>query len=113
MVAASEKLKNDARLQEITQRIAAAFDPYRIVLFGSRARGDARVDSDYDIFVEMESDKRPIERMRDVSRLFGLRDWSMDVIVHTPEEVKRLNTLKGNVMYDIVREGVVLYEQSN
>ena len=31
---------------EITRRIVEGFHPQRIVLFGSRARGDARADSD-------------------------------------------------------------------
>ena len=99
-------------MRMITDRIAGAFHPRRIVLFGSRARGDARPDSDYDIFVEMESDKRPIERMREVSDLFGLRDWAMDVIVKTPDEVKRASRNVGFIIDEIEQDGVVLYETS-
>ncbi|MFN2431417.1 MAG: nucleotidyltransferase family protein [Gemmatimonadota bacterium] len=48
--------------EEIARRITERFDPERIVLFGSRARGDYDEDSDVDVFVEMESDQRPPER---------------------------------------------------
>ncbi|NLG35608.1 MAG: nucleotidyltransferase domain-containing protein, partial [Lentisphaerae bacterium] len=37
----------------ITDKIVRRFHPVRIVLFGSRARGDAHPDSDIDLFVEM------------------------------------------------------------
>ena len=38
-------------LQRIVERIAEALEPEQIILFGSRARGDARLDSDADLLV--------------------------------------------------------------
>jgi len=49
---------SDHLLEEITRRILAAGNPQRIMLFGSRARGDARPDSDYDLLV-IEPSGRP------------------------------------------------------
>ena len=46
----------DDLLAEIVQRIRAVGDPTKIVLFGSRARDDARPDSDIDILIVEESD---------------------------------------------------------
>jgi uncharacterized protein len=50
----------DPWLTTIVGRIVRAVDPLRIILFGSRARGDARPDSDYDLLVILEevSDRR-------------------------------------------------------
>ena len=44
----------DPWLPGIVGRIVRLVDPVRIILFGSRARGDARDDSDYDILVVVD-----------------------------------------------------------
>ena len=95
----------------IVEKIAAAFNPRRIIMFGSRARGDASPGSDLDLLVEMDSDKPPPRRASDILRLFGPRKWAMDVVVYTPEEVKRLRNVVGTLVYTVEREGKVLYER--
>ena len=59
----------------------------------------------------MESDRRPPERTADVTALFGLRRWSLDVIVYTPEEVERLRGVAGTLLARIEAEGRTLYER--
>ena len=98
-------------LEQITRTIVEALHPRRIVLFGSRARGEARPDSDVDLMIEMESDLRPLERMRRVYQLFGMRPWSMDVVVYTPEEIRQRRAYRNSLVSQIEREGRVLYEQ--
>ncbi|HET8761619.1 MAG TPA: nucleotidyltransferase domain-containing protein [Nitrospiria bacterium] len=97
-------------LEKVTNTIVERFHPRRIILFGSRARGEARPDSDVDLFVEMESTRRPPERAIEVSSVFGLRPWPLDVVVYTPDEVKRLRRVRGTLLSVIEREGTVLYE---
>ena len=41
--------EEDVRLAEIVRRLAEAYQPERIYLFGSKARGDEGPDSDYDL----------------------------------------------------------------
>jgi len=103
---------DDNLIQQITTRIVEHFSPRRVILFGSRGRGDARSDSDIDLFVEMESNRRPPERSAEISRLFGLRDWAMDVVVYTPEEVSHLRGIHGTLLSIIESEGKVLYERA-
>lgn len=50
---------DQALVERITRTIVERFDPERIILFGSRARGDAGADSDLDLVVVMESTKSP------------------------------------------------------
>jgi predicted nucleotidyltransferase len=98
-------------IEIITRTIVERFHPRRIILFGSQARGEARPDSDIDLFVEMETVRRPPERAIEISAAFGLRPWAMDVVVYTPGEVARLRSIGGNLLSTIEREGVVLYER--
>ncbi len=100
-----------ALLDRIVRTIVERFDPRRIILFGSRARGDADRESDIDLFIEMESEKSPPERALDVISLFGLRKWSMDVFVCTPQEVERLKDVNGTLVSIVEAEGKVIYER--
>ncbi len=104
--------QDDELLEHITRTIAERMRPSRIVLFGSRARGTADPDSDYDVMVEMESDLSPPQRAIAIDELFPDRDWSFDILVFTPEEVRRWRDDIGMVLYDIEREGRVLYTRS-
>lgn len=97
--------------EHITRTIVEKFNPRRIVLFGSHARGEAKADSDLDIFVEMETEARPPDRAVQISSAFGLRPWSMDVVVYTPEEVGRLRGIHGTLLSLIEAEGKLLYER--
>ena len=103
---------DEAQLAEITRAIVERFNPRRILLFGSYARGDAGPDSDVDLFVEMETDRRPPERIVDISSLFGLRTWGLDLLVYTPAEVARLRSRRGSFLNIIEAEGKVLHERA-
>ncbi|MBM4326950.1 MAG: nucleotidyltransferase domain-containing protein [Deltaproteobacteria bacterium] len=100
------------QLQKVAAVIAKRFNPVRIIVFGSHARGDATDDSDLDLFVEMETDRRPPERAIEVSAVFGLRPWPLDVVVYTPSEVARLRGVRGTLLSVIEAEGKVLYERA-
>ncbi len=102
---------NEPPIEEIAGRIAEAFRPRRIVMFGSRARGDTRPDSDLDLMVEMETHEPPAQRMRTISALFGLHRWAMDLIVYTPQEIQEQRQYRNSLVRVIESEGKVLYEQ--
>ena len=53
-----------ALYDEIVRRIVALADPDKIIVFGSRARGDHRADSDIDILVIKESTEPRYKRSR-------------------------------------------------
>lgn len=100
---------DDALIRHITDTIVAQLHPRRIILFGSQARGDAKPDSDLDLFIEMETPNTRTSAVA-IRRLFGLRDWAMDVIVYTPEQVARYTGQVGTMLYEAETEGRVLYE---
>ncbi len=95
----------------MTDRIARDFDPLRIILFGSHARGDAQPDSDIDLLVVLA--EVPNKRLAAIEIRRSLRDLpaSKDIIVTTPDEIARRGDLIGPVLRPALREGKVLYER--
>ena len=100
------------KLNEMVRRIVHQFNPEKIILFGSHARGMAGPDSDADILVIMpvKGSKRKQATEIDVS-LIGI-DLPTDVIVVTPEELEKNRDRIGTIIYPAIREGKVLYERS-
>jgi HEPN domain-containing protein/predicted nucleotidyltransferase len=97
-------------LDTIVDIVADAFQPTRIILFGSRARGDAQEDSDYDIAVELEvtGDKAAVSSAIS-SAISGRHEYGVDILVRTPGEIERRMHDVGWIDYDIAREGIVVY----
>ena len=100
---------DDVLIRDVVRKIVERFHPRRILLFGSHARGTADAESDIDLFIEMRTDRRPPERREEILALFGLRPWSLDVVVYTPEEVERLHGQAGTLLSVIESEGRVLH----
>jgi len=96
-------------IPDIAVQIVREFNPVRIVLFGSRARGDARPDSDVDLFVEMETRLDRFERSAAVGAIFDHRPWALDIVVYTPQETKRAIRHAGFLIDAIESEGRTLY----
>ena len=60
----------------------------------------------------METDLSVPERAVQISSAFGLRRWSLDLVVYTPAEVEKLRELRATLLSMIESEGKVLYERS-
>lgn len=106
----SESLTHEERLDYIVRTIVERFDPYRIILFGSRARGEHDLESDYDIMVEMDTDLPPLDRSGAIYSLFRPGHWPMDVIAYTPAEVRRQREVFASFVAEIEETGRVLYD---
>ena len=99
------------RLEDVTSRIVEAFNPNKIILFGSHAYGQPTPDSDVDLLVVMESDDRPVERAAKISRVLRPRPFPMDILVRTPEEIQHRLAMGDQFIREILERGRILYEQ--
>lgn len=99
-------------VDEVVRAIVQRFHPRRIVLFGSHARGEAGPDSDLDLMIEMDSNLKPVDRAVAVGSLFLDRDWPLDVVVYTPEEMDRHRKGFGNLLSMIEADARTLYEDA-
>ena len=98
-------------ISTMVDRIVGAFQPSRIILFGSHARGTATEWSDVDLLVVLPnvSDKR--DTAIEIRRVLGDLPVCKDIVIATPEEVARRGHLVGTVLRSALREGKVLYER--
>jgi HEPN domain-containing protein/predicted nucleotidyltransferase len=96
-------------LDAIIERLIAGYDPDRIILFGSHASGNADEESDIDLLLVKETDRRPIERRIEVERLLADRQVPLDVHVYTPREMWDLYAAGSPLIEAVVESGRVLY----
>jgi uncharacterized protein len=100
----------DAPLAEVVHRLVTALQPERIYLFGSRARGDATPESDYDVLVVVsQTPDEPYQLERQAySALVGLAT-PVDVVVMSQERFERRRTVTASLPATVEREGKLLY----
>ena len=98
------------KLKEAVGRLVDAYQPERVYLFGSWARGDAGPDSDFDLLLVVP-DTAPTERRR--SRLVYELLWDVgvaaDVLVWTRDRFESRLPLKASLPSTVLREGKLLY----
>lgn len=99
-------------VDKVVEAIVEDLSPMMIIIFGSVAKGTADGESDMDILVVMESDKKYLKRSVDVQMSFWKRNMVIDadVIVVTPEEFEENKDNEHSFISEIVSTGVVAYE---
>ena len=95
----------------MVKRIVQQFDPDKVILFGSHARGNATPDSDVDLLVVM-----PIRGSKRETRIaigVSLSDFGvpLDIVLSTPEELEERRRIPGTVERPAILEGRILYER--
>ena len=96
---------------EMTERIRRAVDPERVILFGSRARGDDGPGSDYDLLIVAPSDLPRWRRTVPIYRLLSGLGAPKDILWWTPDEVAQWRGVRSHFINTVLREGKVLYEK--
>ena len=104
------KQMNNELISTMTERIVRDFHPIQIILFGSRARGDAQPQSDVDLLVVFSELANKRKTAVDIRRALADLPVAKDILVTTPEELARQRDWIGTTLRAAQREGEILYE---
>jgi predicted nucleotidyltransferase len=106
----------DKVLADMVQTIVREMDPERIYLFGSRARGDARKDSDVDLLIVVSEPFRPDHsRFQEINQVYrALSSFRIpnDVLLYSSDEFAKWSQSLNHVVGRCYREGKLLYARS-
>ena len=98
--------------EALLRPVVAYFNPRRIILFGSAARGAAGPDSDYDLIVVLDDDAPP-EKLTLSAGYESRRSYhrAADVIPCRESVFRRKSQVPGSLAHSAATEGVVVYER--
>ena len=97
--------------EALLRQVVSVLDPRRIILFGSRARGDASADSDYDLVVVLD-DETPDGNVTWRRRYQARRGFSADIVPCRETTLTERARAVGSFAHTVVTEGVVVYERA-
>jgi uncharacterized protein len=105
-------MDNQDVIKIMVNRIVTDFAPERVILFGSRSRGDADPNSDIDLLVVLPRIKN--KRQETIKMRQALADLpaAKDIFITTPQEIQERGELVGSILRPALNDGIVLYERS-
>ena len=103
---------DESLIAKATQLLRESANPKRIILFGSYARGDARMDSDVDLLVVVGRVADRVAEMVRLGRVLSPLRIPVDLLVVSDETFRYWSDTPGNVYATARTEGRVLYEQA-
>jgi predicted nucleotidyltransferase len=90
--------------------IDAASAPARVILFGSRARGDANDRSDFDFLVVERDVANRFAEMARLGRILGRLLIPADVVVVSEQYAKKWGPVRGTLIHEAMSQGEVIAE---
>ncbi|MBI1792207.1 MAG: nucleotidyltransferase domain-containing protein [Acidobacteria bacterium] len=107
-------MTREEAITEITRRLVEYYQPVRIYLFGSAARGDDGPDSDLDFLVVVPHDA-PAEKLKGGEihqKLFGI-EMAADIVPWRQSDFAgRAEFVRASLPAAVIREGKLLYDSS-
>ena len=103
----------DEVIAEMVARIVQEVQPEQVYLFGSRARGEAREDSDVDLLVvERDGFGQERSRLNETNRIYrAISSFRIptDVLLYSTDEFAKWRGSLNHVIGRCQREGRLLY----
>ena len=99
------------QITDITRQIADKFNPEKIILFGSNAKGNFNADSDVDLIIVKESNLPKHKRGTEIRRLFYGLSVAMALKIYTPREFDRELQNQYSFLSSAMKNSTTLYER--
>ena len=96
-------------LEQILRTLTTQYEPEKVILFGSAARGEISDDSDADfLIIKKDTPHYGADRIRELSRLIT-RNIPVDFLVYRPDEFEKRLSRGDPFLKLVIEEGKVLY----
>ena len=101
----------EAQIREIVKKIAENYNPEKIILFGSYAKGNGGEDSDLDIIVIKNTNLPKHKRGIEIRRLFYGLPIPMDFKIYTDQEFDKERNNPYSFLHSALNGSKILYER--
>jgi predicted nucleotidyltransferase len=100
-----------ADLATMISKLVVEYQPEKVMLFGSRARGDNRSDSDIDLLIIKNTSQKLLDRWTTVRRILSdpHRKIPLETLILTPKEIEDRLAVGDQFVAEIMATGKVLY----
>ena len=98
-------------IKDKIHKIVKKYKPEKIILFGSYATGNPTPDSDVDLLVIIDTKQPTWDVSVDISLMLK-HSFPMDIIVKTPQEIKKRLNYGDYFIKDIIETGKIIYERT-
>jgi predicted nucleotidyltransferase len=107
---------NDIDYKEIVRIVVSEIDPEKIILFGSRGRGDHKPDADLDLLVidnkQFSKDRGRLFLRTKLRRALSGINVPKDILLYNSDEVEHWKNYHNHILFTCVSEGKLLYAKS-
>jgi predicted nucleotidyltransferase len=111
----SEEAQPQKQIDRLCREIAREFNPDKIILFGSRAYGKPRPESDVDLLIVMPYEGSPFKQagviINHLINTVGI--VPIDLLVRTSKEVQARIGMGDRFISEIMKRGRVMYEANH
>ena len=97
------------KIKDLSAQIARAFNPKKIILYGSHAYGNPSTDSDIDMLVVLPFEGKAVRKTIEIRNKVRA-ELPLDLLVRTPEQLEDRIAQNDWFIREIVERGHTLYE---
>ena len=104
---------DSAKIGDIALKIANKFNPEKIILFGSYAKGTQNKGSDIDLLIIQDTDLPSYRRGIEIRMSLIGTKMPIDILVYTRIEFEKEKQDKYSFLYSAIKTSKILYDRTN